>query len=180
MTTQQSTLPLFGVEPGESLAPAESMKRSASLSPCRRYRYELWRAWGLGPFVMFIGLNPSTADETNDDPTIRRCIAFARSWGYSALCMTNLLAFRATEPSDMLSADDPIGPLNDHTLRTVSSAACVVVAAWGTSGSHLGRDAQVRREIPNLMHLRLTKGGHPGHPLYLPSNLVPHPWIAHL
>lgn len=160
-------------DPSDTLA---SMKRSASLSPCRLYRYELWRVWGAGPFVMFIGLNPSTADETNDDPTIRRCVAFARAWGYSGLCMTNLFAFRATDPSDMRAAKDPIGPLNDLTLQTVASTASVVVAAWGAGGTHLARDREVRSAIPNLTYLRLTKDGHPGHPLYLPGNLLPRAW----
>ena len=83
---------------------AEAMERGARLSPCRTYRYALWRRWGEGPPAMFIGLNPSTADETADDPTIRRCIAFARSWGHGALCMANLFAYRATQPADIPAA----------------------------------------------------------------------------
>lgn len=93
------------------------MKKTAKLSDCRTYRYELWRTWDESkPYAMFIGLNPSTADETEDDPTIRRCINFAKTWGYGGLCMTNLFAYRATQPEDMKRASDPIGNKNDETL----------------------------------------------------------------
>jgi hypothetical protein len=151
----------------------DDMQRGAHLSPCRKYRYALWRRWSGGPQAMFIGLNPSTADETEDDPTIRRCIAFARDWGYGALCMANLFAYRATEPADMLAQDDPIGPDNDEYLRRLAGESGVVVAAWGTHGVHRGRDAAVFAMIPTLHYLKLTKDGHPGHPLYLPANLRP-------
>lgn len=156
---------------------ADAMERSATLSPCRAYRYALWRRWGRGPYAMFIGLNPSTADETNDDPTIRRCIGFARAWGYEALCMTNLFAYRATEPADMKKAADPVGFENDGALETLARGAGVVVAAWGAHGTHQGRDKAVRSFVNGLHYLRLTKDGHPGHPLYLPANLEPQPWV---
>lgn len=149
------------------------------LSPCRTYRYVLWREFGglVGNgYVMFIGLNPSTADEIEDDPTIRRCIAFAKAWGYGALCMTNLFAFRATQPADMKAATDPIGPGNDAYLVELAQKAGVVVAAWGTDGAYMGRDQEVRILVPRLHFLRKTKDGHPGHPLYLPGNLTPQPF----
>lgn len=153
------------------------MQRSARLSTDRRYRYELWRRWGAGPFCMFIGLNPSTADETEDDPTIRRCVAFARSWGYDGLCMTNLFAYRSTEPKDMkLIGTAAVGLENDLTLDKLSRTAGVVVAAWGTHGTHLRRDETVKLFIGGLHYLRLTKDGHPAHPLYLPADLTPQPW----
>ena len=155
----------------------EAMERGARLSPCRAYRYTLWRRWGQGPHAMFIGLNPSTADETADDPTIRRCIGFARSWGYGALCMANLFAYRATQPADMKKAADPIGWDNDSTLRDVSRHAGVVVAAWGAHGTFKSRDQSVRLLVPSLHYLRLTKDRHPGHPLYLPANLRPVAWV---
>lgn len=152
----------------------------ARFSPCRSYRYSLWRD-GLGPsgmkrHAMFVGLNPSTADETNNDPTVRRCIAFARAWGYGALCMTNLFAFRATKPSDMKRVDDPVGPDNDQALVELAQSAGIVVAAWGTHGSWMGRDRAVRALISNWHCLRLTRDGHPSHPLYLPGSLLPVPW----
>ena len=151
--------------------------RDAIFSPCRRYRYSLWRRWGDGDYAMFFGLNPSTADETADDPTIRRCVAFAKAWGYGALCMTNLFAYRATNPDDMLSQADPIGPLNDRHIRESADRAGIVVAAWGSHGSHMGRGRCVREMLPRLHILRLTKGGQPGHPLYLPSRLTPMEWM---
>jgi hypothetical protein len=158
------------------------MYRGASFSPCRLYRYALWRVWGALPdevdrgYVLFIGLNPSTADETNDDATIRRCIAFAKAWGYSGLCMANLFAFRATDPADMLAAADPVGPENDDWLQRLACGASRVVAAWGVHGTHMGRAARVKEFIPNMHYLRLTKDGHPGHPLYLPKTLTPLPF----
>ncbi len=157
------------------------MERTATLSPCRRYRYTLWRNWGdllaSGKgYAMFIGLNPSTADETEDDPTIRRCITFAKTWGYDGLCMANLFAFRATDPSVMLAEPDPIGQDNDSHLLVMAGNAGVVVAAWGTSGVHMGRADAVRKLVPHLHYLRLTKDGHPGHTLYLPGDLAPVQW----
>ena len=151
------------------------MNRKTKFSPCRTYRYALWREWiGGSGYAMFVGLNPSTADEMLDDPTIRRCIGFAKSWGYAALCMTNLFAFRATEPKDMMAAADPIGPGNDAFLQELAPDAGVVVAAWGAHGAYRGRDAEVCRMLPDLHCLALTKGGHPGHPLYLPKHLIPY------
>ena len=155
----------------------------ASFSPCRTYRYALWRNWGgllpgANGYAMFVGLNPSTADETEDDPTIRRCIGFAKAWGYAGLCMTNLFAFRATDPRVMKAATDPVGEDNDWTLQITAETAGVVVAAWGAHGTHMGRADAVRRMLPSLHYLRLTKDGHPGHPLYLPASLRPVPWQA--
>ena len=157
---------------------AEAMERGAVFSPCRRYRYALHRVWEPASGVaMFVGLNPSTADEKADDPTIRRCIAFARAWGYGALCMTNLFAYRATDPADMKKAPDPIGWENDSTLSAWAHDAGVVVAAWGAHGTYKRRDQSVRLLVPGLHYLRLTKDGHPGHPLYLPKNLQPVAWV---
>ncbi|MCK9635995.1 MAG: DUF1643 domain-containing protein [Methylobacter tundripaludum] len=151
---------------------------STTFSPCRTYRYTLWRDWTGGEgYAMFVGLNPSTADETQDDPTIRRCAAYARAWGYSGLCMVNLFAYRATKPADMMRAIDPIGPDNDVHLQTLAKTAGVVVAAWGANGTHKGRDAGVRKMLQHLHYLKLTKNGHPGHPLYLPRTLIPIPLI---
>jgi len=151
-------------------------ERGAQMSDCGRYRYTLWRRWGPGRVAMFIGLNPSTADAEIDDPTIRRCVGFARSWGYDGLMMCNLFAWRATKPRDMLTVEEPIGPLNNDTLRTACMDAAVVVAAWGVNGRHRGRDWEVRGMLPHLHYLKLSKGGHPYHPLYLPATLRPTEW----
>lgn len=160
------------------------MKKSATFSDDRKYRYTLWREWNsiLGvtterKICTFIGLNPSTADETEDDPTIRRCIQFAKDFGCNALCMLNLFAFRATDPKVMLAEPDPVGfALNDWYIRNVTSYSNIVVAAWGTNGGHLDRDKQVVALVPNLQCLRVTKDGHPAHPLYLPKDLRPIPF----
>lgn len=128
---------------------------------------------------MFIGLNPSTADEVNDDPTVRRCIGYARAWGYGGLIMTNVFAFRATDPNDMKAAPDPVGPNNDRWLIECARTAGLVVAAWGNDGAFQGRGRQVvemmRQAGVQLMCLRTTQGGAPGHPLYLPGKLRPIP-----
>lgn len=157
------------------------MEATATFSPDRVHRYTLWRDWaGLTPtgngFAMIIGLNPSTADETENDPTIRRCIGFAKAWGYDALCMTNIFAFRETDRDVMTQQSEPIGPDNDQVLIDLSAKASIVVAAWGTYGAHMGRGEQVRHLLPNLHCLRLTKYGHPEHPLYLPGSLKPVLW----
>ncbi len=125
---------------------------------------------------MFIGLNPSTADERLDDPTIRRCLGFTKAWGYGGLIMTNLFAYRATNPIDMQIEPDPIGLKNDYFLRISAGYASIIIAAWGTSGGFLQRDKTVIKLIPNLCILRLTKNGFPSHPLYLPKNLKPIKW----
>lgn len=155
------------------------MAKQTVFSPCRTYRYALWREWiGGEGYAMFIGLNPSTADETKDDPTIRRCITFAKAWGYAGLCMTNLFAYRATLPRVMMASTDPVGPDNDAHLLELAADAGVIVAAWGTNGTHRARDAEVRKMLPAMHCLALTKDGHPGHPLYLPKTLTPVPLEA--
>lgn len=156
-----------------------TMDRGAYISACGRYRYSLWRQWAPGPSVMFVGLNPSTADATLDDPTIRRCMGFARAWGYAGLMMTNLFAWRDTAPRNMMVADDPVGPDNDRVLRVAHGKAALTVAAWGAHGAHRGRHDAVRAMLPGLNYLRLTKDGHPGHPLYLPATLRPVEWFLH-
>jgi len=126
-------------------------------------------------YVMFIGLNPSTADETADDPTIRRCIGYTKAWGYSALCMTNLFAYRATDPRAMKAQINPVGPEGDRWLFECAREASVVVAAWGTHGGHNDRDREVLEILRwrQLSCLGVTKAGYPKHPLYLPSELKP-------
>lgn len=152
----------------------------ATLSACRTYRYGLWRGWKHGwtkpYFAMFIGLNPSTADEKDDDPTIRRCIRYAHDWGYRGLWMANLFAYRATTPKEMKTAKNPIGEANDQYLVSAAAGSGVVIAAWGVNGGYLGRDEEVKKLIPSLSVLKLTKDGYPSHPLYLRRNLTPMSW----
>lgn len=155
------------------------MDRSAVLSPCRRYRYALWRRWDeRRGVVMIIALNPSTADEARDDPTVRRCLAYARDWGYGGLCLTNLFALRATRPAALKTAVDPIGPENDRHLQAAARQADLRVAAWGVNGAHRGRASAVLSFLSGLHCLRLSRAGYPMHPLYLPRGLRPEPWGA--
>lgn len=141
------------------------------------FRYALFRyiGRGCGDFVV-IGLNPSTADEWQDDPTIRRCKSFARREGCTRLVMLNLFAFRATKPAVMKAAPDPIGPANDRVIKHFASRpGAIMVAAWGVYGAHDGRAGDVWLAITQnanaeLKCLGLTKEGHPKHPLYLPSD----------
>lgn len=148
---------------------------SSVFSEGRKYRYTLYRKWEKGEgTIMFIGLNPSTADETEDDPTIRRCVSYAKTWGYQSLCMTNLFGFRATKPNVMMKEAFPIGRMNDAFLTLVAEEAALIVAAWGNKGSYMNRDVEVMRLFQgkhSLYVLRLTKNGHPAHPLYLPKTL---------
>lgn len=122
---------------------------------------------------MIIGLNPSTADEVEDDPTLIRCINFAKSWGYGGVCMTNLFAYRATDPNDMKAAADPVGASNNRWLTRLAKEAGIVVAAWGNDGSYLNRASQIKNKISNLYCLKMNKSGEPAHPLYLRAELKP-------
>lgn len=147
----------------------------AVFSPCRTWRYQLHRCWNpLAPKLNVIGLNPSTADETQDDPTIRRCISFARDWGYGSLYMTNIFGYRATDPKVMKAFPEPIGPENNEWLVTTSKECDKSIAAWGTHGNFLNRHKDILELLDDLYVFRLTKKtGVPEHPLYLPGNLIP-------
>lgn len=160
------------------------MQTLASFSPCRLYRYRLSRIWDATVWkqLIVIGLNPSTADETVDDPTIRRCIGFAKRERCGELLMLNLFALRSTDPQNLLNHPSPISERrfpghNDfiiaHATRTTELLEKLVVCAWGAHPMATDRGARVResfraRKIP-VHHLGLTKSGHPRHPLYLPS-----------
>lgn len=158
---------------------APTVEKSARISDCGLYRYELWRRWRPGKYALFIGLNPSTADAENDDNTIRRCISFARKWGYDALCMANLFAFRATDPKDMKAARDPVGIGNLSTLYRLADGAGIVIAAWGADGGFRNQDNQVVLGLEGVCKfhcLGLTKDGYPRHPLYLRKDSAPIPY----
>ena len=153
------------------------METGAKFSPCRRFRYLLWRRWNEDrPWCNFIGLNPSTADEAQDDPTVRRCINYAKDWGYGGLYMTNIFAYRATDPQEMKVQPDPVGPDNDRAIQQAWLDAEISVAGWGTHGSYQNREAEVLLLITSLYCLAVTKDGHPCHPLYLPKTLKPVLW----
>ena len=137
--------------------------RGATFSADRRYRYRLWRRWdGARPVVAFVMLNPSTADARRDDPTIRRCIGFAKSWGFGGMEVVNLFAYRTTDPGELRRVTDPVGADNDRHIRRAIARADLVVLAWGAR-------TRSRRllSLPHARCLGLTRAGQPRHPLYL-------------
>lgn len=165
-------------------APSEP-RRSASISADGLYRYSLYRDWRAphqkAHWVTFVMLNPSTADGNEDDPTIRRCIGFARQFGGTGLAVVNLYAYRATKPTDLWKAADPVGPENDDTLGLFFAMAArrdmPIIAAWGANAKP-DRASRVlaMAGADRLQALRVTKAGAPGHPLYLPANCAMSPW----
>jgi hypothetical protein len=159
----------------------EEDTRGAAFSPCKRYRYRLWRQWAPpGRIVLFVMLNPSIAGATLDDATIRRCLGFAKRWGYARLEVCNLFGWRATDPKRLLTADDPVGNANDVHLVAAAVAADLIIAAWGASlvpATHAFRADQVLQLLARPVHcLGLTKESHPVHPLRQPAHLNPVPF----
>lgn len=153
----------------------------AVYSPCEQFRYSLTRVWDeTAARVTFIMLNPSTATEIQNDPTVERCERRARAMGYGAFQVVNIFAYRATDPKDMRRAPDPIGPKNDAAILSAAQWGGVVICAWGTHGAHLDRGAQVetllRAKGAALHHLGLTKDGAPKHPLYIGYDVLPMAW----
>lgn len=151
------------------------LKSNAKLSSKRKYRYTLYRRWGsiFAPSLMIIGLNPSKADEKEDDPTITRCIRFAYDLGFSSVRMMNLFSYRATDPKDMKSSKNPIGRNNDRHIKRmayrVDRNEGRIVAAWGNHGSYLNRDKEVLELLKHydLYCFGITKQNQPKHPLFL-------------
>lgn len=157
---------------------------SAVISACGKYRYRLFRWWSAdtdGDNAVFVMLNPSTADATSDDPTIRRCIGFAREWGCVSLTVVNLFALRSTDPAALALESDPVGPMNDGYILDSVKESKFVVCAWGAHKFAKNRAAHVTRLLKangvSPMCLRTTKGGDPAHPLYLPKGLNPIPFV---
>lgn len=158
---------------------AEDGTRSKALfSECGLYRYALSRIWGHGPEIAFLMLNPSTADERANDPTIARCETRARAWGFAGLHIVNLFAFRATDPKDLKAATDPVGPDNQRIVCEIVAQANLTLAAWGVHGTHLSQDDVVLDWLAAqpLACLGQTKLGHPRHPLYISYAKTPEPW----
>ncbi|WP_146396928.1 DUF1643 domain-containing protein [Pseudobythopirellula maris] len=165
--------------PASSRRPArEEILRRASFSHCGVYRYSLRRYWGNGEVLLVVGLNPSTADATKDDPTVRRCVGFAKSWGFGTLIIANLFAYRATDPTVLAQVSDPVGPSNDRTLKRLAAQADFVLAAWGTRGKLSDREQRVLTYLQEPYCLGTTSDGHPRHPLYVRADQQPQPYTA--
>lgn len=181
------------------------MKTDATFSPDRVYRYTLIRDWRpdrsgepvrflsaqqvidtpieeikATSLVHFICLNPSTATETVDDPTVRRCIGFARSWGYGGLVLTNLFAYRATNPKELARQRDPYGEDNDDAIMLAAETSAITVIAWGNHGTIAGRGDSVIAMLHDMdvrpYYFTKTLKDQPCHPLYQPSYLRPRLW----
>lgn len=153
----------------------------ATYSDCERYRYSLTREWEPDKGrVAFVMLNPSTATEVQNDPTVERCERRARALGFGAFRVCNIFAWRATDPRDMRAAQDPVGPGNDAAIIAAADWADTLVCAWGTHGEHLNRGPAVevllRQTGAPLTHLGLSKAGHPKHPLYISYSVQPVVW----
>ena len=156
----------------------------AVYSPCQRYRYVLTRVWDRGEQrALFVMLNPSTATEVQNDPTVERCERRARALGFGAFRVVNIFAFRATDPKVMRAEADPVGPGNDAAIvsSVVDWSADRVICAWGAHGAHLARGDAVARVLRGtgrpLWHLGLTAGGQPKHPLYIGYDRQPEIWL---
>ncbi len=153
----------------------------AVYSDCERYRYLLTRTWDPdGQRALFVMLNPSTATEVQNDPTVERCERRARALGFGAFRVTNIFAWRDTDPRAMRAAADPVGPDNDDAIAQSCPWADRIICAWGAHGAHLDRGAAVERLLratgQPLWHLGLTRAGHPKHPLYIGYDRQPEPW----
>ena len=156
---------------------------TAVYSDCEKYRYSLTRVWDEGGRkALFVMLNPSTATEVQNDPTVERCERRARALGFGAFRVTNIFAWRDTDPRKMRAAAEPVGPENDSAILDAAAWADVTVCAWGTHGAHLARGPEVEQLLrgtqARLCHLGLSKEGHPKHPLYIGYATQPMDWGA--
>ena len=163
---------------------APAIERSAVLSHDRQYRYRLDRVWlPPGTFrVMWVMLNPSSADELTDDHTIRRCMALSDSWGYSGLAVANLFSLRSTDPNHLLAHPDPVGPENDRYLREMAEEFDVIVAAWGSSLARSQLFVQREREVKDILRgkmscMEITAKGNPKHPSRIRSDVELKPFL---
>lgn len=145
------------------------MNKGANFSPDRKYRYALWRIWQPDkPLVMVIGLNPSTANEHVDDPTIKRVMKLVGGWGYGGFYMMNLFAIISSDPSILIGHSDPMGE-NDYWLEDIAIQCEMIVFAWGSFKEAKARAEIVKAKFPGAYCLRKSKDGNPWHPLYIPG-----------
>lgn len=156
------------------------VRRMAVFSEDMKYRYSLVRDWGMGRRAVFVMLNPSIADGDGDDPTVRRCMGFARDWSCTGIEVVNLYALVSTDPKGLWTADDPIGPDNDSFIRTAARYAqeknAPLIAAWGANAKpERVRQVLTLPGMARVHHLGLTKARQPKHPLYLRKDTRPTP-----
>lgn len=155
-------------------------RSEAVYSDCEGYRYLLTRIWAPGPRALFVMLNPSTATEVQNDPTVERCERRARALGYGAFRVTNIFAWRATDPRNMRAVADPVGPENDAAILGSLKTSDLVICAWGNHGLHQKRgqgvETMLREAGARLHHFGLTGQGHPRHPLYVGYDQQPLLW----
>lgn len=154
------------------------LDQSATLCGAGMYRPILRRCWNWEkPSLAYIMLNPSIADGSQDDPTIRKCVGFADRLGYGSISVVNLFAYRATNPKELITAKEPKGPGNNYVIKNVCGAADMVIAAWGVHGGYLNRDIEVMKLLSNIEKpiycLGTTQNGSPKHPLYVPYEIKP-------
>jgi hypothetical protein len=153
----------------------QDLVSEAIISADRKYRYKLVRSWASDSApLIWIMLNPSTADASRDDPTIRRCVSFAKGWGFGGVEIYNLFALRSNDPKRIELASDPIGPENDTWLKSALRTGGTVITAWGQCATKLRcqRASEVatmisRKKRVRVVSLGFTKGGQPRHPLYV-------------
>lgn len=159
-----------------------AMERSATFDPTGRYRYSLGRRWSSDPTLAIIMLNPSWADGSLDDPTIRRCLGLAQGWGFGAIAVVNLFAYRSPHPKLLKLVNDPIGQGNDAVLAATAHRADQILLAWGNWGSWRGRDRAVLTLLSpfeaKCRCLSHNRTGQPRHPLYVPRSNPLHPWVT--
>ncbi len=156
------------------------MERTATFDPTGHYRYSLGRRWSDAPTLAIIMLNPSRADSSIDDPTLRRCTGLAMGWGFGAIAVVNLFAYRSPRPQVLRQVADPIGPDNDAALLAAANQAERILLAWGNGGSWQGRDRAVLALLAPFSAychcLGLNRTGQPRHPLYVPRHTLLKPW----
>ena len=146
----------------------------AEFSEDRKYRYKLWRGWNLSlPRCFFIMLNPSIADENILDPTIKKCVGFAKRWDCGSIYIGNIFSLVSTDPNELYRSDEPIGSLNDEAIKYMVSHSDMTVAAWGSHGKFMERGNKVMSMLNNVYVLRMNKDGQPAHPLYIPYSCEP-------
>jgi hypothetical protein len=157
----------------------EKIESGAVFDETEAYRYTLWRIWEPSkPRLCFVLLNPSTADAERNDPTIRRCIGFARAWEYGGVEVVNLYAFRATRPTDLFRATDPVGPKNDDYLAEAIARAGRVVVGWGNHGAKPERLSAVSPVLIKAHCFGITSMGQPRHPLYMRGDAALQYWTV--